>query len=265
MKTLRLLPIVIVAGTALTVLKVIGLVFDGGYLLTPIPDAVAAQQTEPAAADTPKDPAGADMQTASADSAPDTAAPAGDANGAQQQAETPPAVKPPPAPKKKKMGTEVLLNQGSEAERAVLERLGERRKVLEAREKEVELREQLLKAAEQRLEKKVAKLKQLESQIGGKVEEKKKKTQAKFADLVKMYESMKPKAAAKIFDRLSLSVMVPVAKQMKPRKLGDVMARMNPEAAEKLTVALATNSYPGAEASVVKLPKIEGKKPATEQ
>ena len=76
-----------------------------------------------------------------------------------------------------------------------------------------------------------------------------------------MYESMKAKSAARIFDRLELDVLVPVAKQMKPRKLADVMARMTPEAAERLTVALADiDNKAQANAAMEALPKIEGVK-----
>jgi flagellar motility protein MotE (MotC chaperone) len=56
-----------------------------------------------------------------------------------------------------------------------------------------------------------------------------------------MYESMKPKDAARVFDRLGLDVLVPVVQQMNPRKMSEVLAAMAPDRAEKLTVALATS------------------------
>jgi flagellar motility protein MotE (MotC chaperone) len=61
-------------------------------------------------------------------------------------------------------------------------------------------------------------------------------------NLVTMYETMKPKDAAKVFDRLAHDVLVPVVLQMKPAKMAEVLAVMAPEAAEKLTVALATRA-----------------------
>ena len=61
-------------------------------------------------------------------------------------------------------------------------------------------------------------------------------------NLVIMYESMKPKDAARVFDRLGLDVLVPVVQQMNPRKMSEVMAAMSPDRAEKLTVALATGA-----------------------
>ena len=59
--------------------------------------------------------------------------------------------------------------------------------------------------------------------------------------LVIMYEAMKPKDAARVFDRLNLDVLVPVVQQMNPRKMSEVLAAMSPERAEKLTIALATS------------------------
>ncbi|MBK5948410.1 hypothetical protein CH339_21725 [Rhodobium orientis] len=239
----------------------IGLAFDGGYLLAPIPEAVAQQQ----------DAAPAPADGAPADGAPAEAAPAGE--GAQEAAPAdaaPAKAAPPPPPplpgasnQPPVQGHEVKLGQGSPAERAVLERLGERHETLKSREEDLKLREQLLRAAEERLEQRVTELKKLEKTISAGVEQKKEEKSAKLADLVKMYETMKPKAAAKIFDRLDLLVLVPVAKQMKPQKLGDVMARMTPEAAEKLTVALATDEITNSIPKTTRtLPKIQGRKPA---
>ena len=53
----------------------------------------------------------------------------------------------------------------SAGERAILERLQDRRKELDARSRELEMRESLLKAAEKRLEAKVTELKDLEARV----------------------------------------------------------------------------------------------------
>ena len=55
-----------------------------------------------------------------------------------------------------------------------------------------------------------------------------------------MYETMKPKDAAKIFDRLDPKVLLEVASQIKPQRMSEILAVMSPEAAERLTVELAT-------------------------
>lgn len=132
----------------------------------------------------------------------------------------------------------------SPAERAILERLGERREEIEARMRELEMRERLLDTAEKKLDSRVGDLKQLEDKVDGPKAKQAEEESKAIKNLVIMYETMKPKDAAKVFDRLSLSVLVPVVQQMNPRKMSDVLAAMSPDAAEKLTVALATPARP---------------------
>nr|WP_052232602.1 hypothetical protein [Methylobacterium sp. ZNC0032] len=130
----------------------------------------------------------------------------------------------------------------SPAEKAILERLGERREELESRMRELEMRERLLDTAEKKLDGRVGDLKALEEKAGGPGAGKPAIEEAKaIKNLVIMYESMKPKDAARVFDRLGLDVLVPVVQQMNPRKMSEVLAAMSPDRAEKLTVALATS------------------------
>ena len=65
-----------------------------------------------------------------------------------------------------------------------------------------------------------------------------------------MYENMKAKDAAKIFDRLDIKVLVEVASQIKPRRMSDILAQMTPEAAERLTVELAARCGARPQASI---------------
>ena len=143
----------------------------------------------------------------------------------------------------------------SPAERAVLERLGERRTELEARAKELELRESVVLAAEKRLEARLGQLKQLEARINDTVRAKDEQEAARIKNLVTMYENMKPKDAARVFDRLDLRILLEVSTQINPRRMSDILAQMSSEAAERLTVELATRSKdkPSAE-----LPRIVG-------
>jgi flagellar motility protein MotE (MotC chaperone) len=72
---------------------------------------------------------------------------------------------------------------------------------------------------------------------------------------------MKAKEAARIFDRLDLRILIEVASQINPRRMSDILAQMTPEAAERLTVELATRSNQVEKAPATSdLPKIEGKK-----
>jgi flagellar motility protein MotE (MotC chaperone) len=74
-----------------------------------------------------------------------------------------------------------------------------------------------------------------------------------------MYESMKPKEAAKIFDRLDIRVLLDVASQIKPQIMAAILAQMSPEAAERLTTELAVK--PGSDRNInpSNLPKIDGR------
>ncbi len=42
-----------------------------------------------------------------------------------------------------------------------------------------------------------------------------------------MYESMKPKDAAKVFDRLEMPVLFEIASQIAPRKMSDILGLMS--------------------------------------
>ena len=61
----------------------------------------------------------------------------------------------------------------------------------------------------------------------------------RFKGIVTMYEGMKPKDAAKVFDRLEMPVLIEIASQIAPRKMSDILGLMQTDAAERLTVELA--------------------------
>jgi flagellar motility protein MotE (MotC chaperone) len=73
-----------------------------------------------------------------------------------------------------------------------------------------------------------------------------------------MYDNMKAKDAAKIFDRLDMRVLIEVASQINPRRMSDIMAQMTTEAAERLTIELANRAKE--KGSATELPKIEGQR-----
>jgi flagellar motility protein MotE (MotC chaperone) len=153
---------------------------------------------------------------------------------AEEKGAEPPAAKPAPP--------EGPRQSASTSERALLERLGERRDELQQRASEIDLRERLLEDAERKLETRINELKAMEEKAEAAASKRGDTEAGALRNLVTMYESMKPKDAAKIFDRLSHDVLVPVVLQMKPPKMAEVLAVMMPEAAEKLTVALATRA-----------------------
>jgi flagellar motility protein MotE (MotC chaperone) len=150
----------------------------------------------------------------------------------------------------------------SSSERAILERLQERRKELDARARELDIREGLIAAAEKRVEGKISELKQAQAQVGTAEQRKDEAEIARLKGLVTMYENMKPRDAAKIFDHLEMSVLIEVASQINPRKMSDILALMSAETADRLTVELANRSQGAGRGGNSELPKIEGR-PAT--
>ncbi|HER26285.1 MAG TPA: hypothetical protein ENI69_04170 [Rhodospirillales bacterium] len=121
----------------------------------------------------------------------------------------------------------------------LLQQLAERRKVLQTRESEVEMREGLLQAAEARIEKKIAELRLYQETIEKLVKTYDDQQGAKIQSLVKIYENMKPKDAARIFEELEMDTLLLVTEGMSERKLAPIMAKMNPARATEITVELS--------------------------
>ena len=61
----------------------------------------------------------------------------------------------------------------------------------------------------------------------------------KIQKLVEMYEAMKPKDAARIFESLDMSILLQVVERMKERKVAPVLAAMQSLSAKQLTTELA--------------------------
>lgn len=127
----------------------------------------------------------------------------------------------------------------SSAQVDVLTSLAKRRAELDSRERDLGMRENLIAAAEQRVDDKIANLRQLQTQIQGLLAQRDDAEQKQLTALVKTYASMPPKDAARIFDNLNEDVLLEVAQQMKPADLAAVLAKMQSEPAQKLTVKLA--------------------------
>ncbi|MFQ5763426.1 MAG: MotE family protein [Rhodospirillales bacterium] len=216
---IRFLPITIFAATLMLTVK-IGDIWDGfdGLINGTIRIADAVAQTE--------------QKTAQ----PDAAAPAAEGAPADAADKAPAADQPPAEPSKLITEDPTLLTQ---SEIDLLQQLAERRRVLESREQELEIRTGLLSAAETRIDKKVEELKVLRETISGLIKTFDEQQDAKLLSLVKIYENMKPKDAATIFEDLEMDTLLEVAERMKERKLAPIMAKMNPEKAREVTVELA--------------------------
>ncbi len=121
----------------------------------------------------------------------------------------------------------------------ILQSLAQRRDDLDRRAAEVDRHEALLQATEQRIDEKIARLQQMESKINDAFKKEDQKDDAKIKSLVKIYETMKPKEAARIFEQLDLPVLLDVLEQMKELKTAPILASMEPGKAKAVTLALA--------------------------
>lgn len=123
--------------------------------------------------------------------------------------------------------------------REVYDELSARRRDISSREKDIMTREALLKAAEKEIDRKFEELKQLRGEIEILLGKQSEEEKARLKSLVTIYENMKPKDAARIFDTLDLDILVSVMGQMSERKLSPVIAAMNDERARTITIMLA--------------------------
>ncbi|HEX4408517.1 MAG TPA: flagellar protein FlbB [Xanthobacteraceae bacterium] len=302
-RDLRLIPIALVASACLLALKTADLVLSGSSFLSgnaasgfgdvavirPAGDATQpsgmalswAQQMfsfpNSSGATPVPSPQGINLprlaETDSADITGSVTAPAGQSKPAGEGAAAPDG-KTMPAAALGKDGKPVPLQPGtiirndttmmpSGAERAILERLQERRQELDTRTRELDMRENLIKSAEKRIDARVGELKETEERIKTELQQKNDVEAVRLKGLVTMYESMKPRDAAKIFNGLDGGVLLDVASAINPRTMAEIMAQMSPDAAQHLTVELASKAQQSSKGdSTGELPKIQGQSAA---
>ena len=213
---LRLIPMLLAAAVLLLGLK-----------LSEVCEVVRAQTAGQAAPQAAAVDAGA---PAAAETTAETAAPLSTAGAKGSRESAVPAADP-------------LMMSPSEIE--VLQKLSDRRAALDRRAQKVTQQEVVLKAAEQRVDEKLAKLKAMEQEIGGLVEQQAQQGDARLKGLVKIYETMKPREAARIFEELDTPTVLDVIGQMKEAKAAPILASMDPSKAKSVTAALIERRQQG--------------------
>jgi flagellar motility protein MotE (MotC chaperone) len=205
-----------------------------------------------------------------------TTAPAGDGKPAAPDAadtKSPSDAKAMPGPAGKDgkpgarpSGTAILVDGAalpSGAERAILERLQARRLELDTRARELDIRESLIQNAEKRMDARLDELKQVEERIKVETQQKDEAEAARLKGLVTMYENMKPRDAAKIFNGLDSAVLLSVVSAINPRTMAEILAQMSPDVAQRLTVELASKAQQAKADGPADLPKIQGQPTAS--
>jgi flagellar motility protein MotE (MotC chaperone) len=132
----------------------------------------------------------------------------------------------------------------SQAEVQVLQALGERREALELRGTQLETQDALMLVAEQRLSERLAELRTLETHVNDLLGQLDEAQETRLAALVDVYQRMRAKDAATVFDGLDDGVLVQVASRMRQANLAEVLGRMDPARARALTEMLADRARP---------------------
>jgi flagellar motility protein MotE (MotC chaperone) len=127
----------------------------------------------------------------------------------------------------------------SESERALLVDLRSRRQELDRREAELAQRANVMAAAEGRLASRLDELKALQVRLEAMEKARQAETDANIRGLVKVYEDMRPRDAAAIWNDLDMDVLLPLLDRMKEAKAASLLAAMDPLRAREATARLA--------------------------
>jgi flagellar motility protein MotE (MotC chaperone) len=109
----------------------------------------------------------------------------------------------------------------------------------EERESQIAAREAMIAAAEKRLSERLAELVVVQQRLQGLESGLKERDEANWLGLVKLYEGMKPREAAAIFNSLEKPVLIEILDRMKPVKASPILASMDTERARQVTADLA--------------------------
>jgi flagellar motility protein MotE (MotC chaperone) len=138
---------------------------------------------------------------------------------------------------KKELPLDPVLFTRSEIE--LLQELSKRRKELDGRERVIVQREGLLMAAESRLETKINELEGIKTDIETLITKYNAQEDEKFKGLVAIYEKMKAKDSARIFDELDIEILLEIFERMKASKSASILAQMKSARANEITSRIA--------------------------
>ncbi len=119
------------------------------------------------------------------------------------------------------------------------EDLSRRRQEIEEKERALVTREALLTAAERELDQKLRELTAVRNEIRSLLDQQSEEENERITSLVRIYEGMKAKDAARIFNTLDMDVLIAVMSRMSERRSSPILAEMTPDRARAVTILLA--------------------------
>lgn len=225
MRSIRVLPLTIIMAFLLLGLKVGEVMHDGRRMMLSYDAAQAeSKETKPAEGEK-KD----DKKEEKKD----------DAKKEDGKKDEDPKVNPPSTDAQSETEEEAPKHEFSQVEVDLLQSLAKRRQDLDDWAKQIQLKENMLAATEQRINTKIDNLQKVKKQVEDLLAQYNQQEDTKIRSLVKIYENMKPKDAARIFEELDMPVLLMVVDKMSERKVAPVLAAMNPTKAKDVTVQLA--------------------------
>ena len=160
-------------------------------------------------------------------------------------AETPPPAAPPAAaaaaqtvPPAATTGPAPADPLTATALQELADELGRHQAALAEREHRLALREAVLAAVAERIDQQLTRLESVKSELerlNGAVSA---ENRAKLAQMVKVYEAMKAKNAAAVFEPMPLELLLPIVRGMRETKVAAIVAEMDPAKARALTAEL---------------------------
>ncbi len=107
------------------------------------------------------------------------------------------------------------------------------------RERTIGVREAVVSTVQARVHAQLDKLGEAKQEIERLLGQVSTDEQARIGQLIKVYEAMKAKSAALIFDPMALELLLPIVRGMRDTKVAAIIAEMDPAKARALTTALA--------------------------
>lgn len=119
-----------------------------------------------------------------------------------------------------------------------------REEALSRRASELAVREAALNALKPRLDGQLGELERYKAELEKLLGLVSARDEAELAQLAKVYETMKAKQAAAVFDGLEREILLALARRMRDTKLAAILALMEPARARQVTMALAVETGP---------------------
>ncbi len=230
MRSIRLIPVTMLTAFLLLGLKVGEVLRDGRTLVVSLTEEAEAQQAAPAPANAPAKPADAKTETAKPADTKDAGKKGDDASKANATSAD---------VSEDTDDEETAKREFSQVEIDLLQSLAKRRQELDEWAKQVQLKENMLVAVEGRIDEKTNNLEKMKKEVEALLAKYNEQEDIKIRSLVKIYESMKPKDAARIFEELDMPVLLTVVDRMSERKVAAILENMSPARAKDLTIQLA--------------------------